>query len=711
MKKSYHSFVRKNYIVFFLFFAFLISVVISNSFSYASSKKSTNSVKTVKVGSKITAGNLHYKVTKLTKKGGEVAVTGIKTKKTKVKIPGSIKIVVKKGKYKGTHTLKVTAIAKKAFYYDTKMKELTIGSNVRKINSKAFFKTMNLKKIKLGKNLKTISDSAFSGDYNLKSVSVPAKSELQTIGKNAFKNCILLSSFNFSNATKLTQIDKFAFAFCTNLLSVPKDKTAEYKSVKNSLNKYSFSIYPIIKDMNRFYYLKTDYPYPDKIRLVDKTCKYYTKSVEDFTHINVSTTVFSDVKYEDKSKNRVTGGYIFFSENSKIDGGNLNLELYTDVFDPSKSKNTWIDTGIIVKCPTVMAADDYLISRYTKPSMSLFEKLDAIQGAFEELSVYPMPIYDDTKGFTQGYPSISTSPYPEQGLYFRDGIGLYTSDAKALFYNANPYKFDSLDFPDEIAYYAKILDPKCKTAKNPDLHAYVFVIKDGIEKGYGGAGNQFAQHYYQSCIKTNFAFDGNKSYKSYNIDFIDIVDMNRKFGEASDKIVLPTCDAFSESKIRSQIGNGCWIRTGCATFLGGGDISFVYLSAGSDYKEKGYEPVADAWIDGRYVDKCRSFVKGVSFDEYPNANIVLTNFTYINKYGKKVTGDLTFFYDETTSKWISEVYYNNSKDYKTLPDEHVLTLNEVKNMKVDRNKDSFPAKGLVYDGTDEPGTPYSIYTD
>lgn len=77
-------------------------------------------------------------------------------KRTKVTIPQTIKIDGK--------TYKVTSIAPKAFASNTKLKSVTIGSNVTKIGSKAFEKCKSLKKITIkSKVLKSIGKSAFKG--------------------------------------------------------------------------------------------------------------------------------------------------------------------------------------------------------------------------------------------------------------------------------------------------------------------------------------------------------------------------------------------------------------------------------------------------------------------------------------------------------------------------------------------------------------------
>lgn len=104
----------------------------------------------------------------------------------------------------------VTEIAADAFKKDTKLKSVTIGSNIETIGSNAFsgcsnitkvtikgssLKVVNdgafanckkLTKVTLGKNVTTIGKNVFSGDKKLKTVTINGNS-VKKVGKNAFK--------------------------------------------------------------------------------------------------------------------------------------------------------------------------------------------------------------------------------------------------------------------------------------------------------------------------------------------------------------------------------------------------------------------------------------------------------------------------------------------------------------------------------------------
>ncbi len=103
-----------------------------------------------------TAKNLKYKITKCTASVKEVTVTGSSKKLTSVNVPATVK-------FNGM-VFKVTAVNKKAFRKQTKLKSVVIGKNVKSIGSEAFSGAKKLAKIKFsGTAVKTIGKNAFKG--------------------------------------------------------------------------------------------------------------------------------------------------------------------------------------------------------------------------------------------------------------------------------------------------------------------------------------------------------------------------------------------------------------------------------------------------------------------------------------------------------------------------------------------------------------------
>ncbi|MBO5372697.1 MAG: leucine-rich repeat protein [Lachnospiraceae bacterium] len=135
------------------------------------------------VGKALVAKNIAYKVTACTDKLKTVTVTGVKSKKTKLKsitIPDSIT-------YDGIK-FKVTEISKNAFKNQTKATKVIIGKNITKINASAFYGCKKLKTITIkGKAVKSIGKNAFAKIKKNAAFKVPKakKSAYKKLLKNA----------------------------------------------------------------------------------------------------------------------------------------------------------------------------------------------------------------------------------------------------------------------------------------------------------------------------------------------------------------------------------------------------------------------------------------------------------------------------------------------------------------------------------------------
>lgn len=125
-----------------------------------------------KKGDKFTVNTLNYIVTSVNskKKVYTVSCTGSDKKSAKVNIPATVT--------DGNYKYNVTGINSKAFYKNTKLKSLVVGSNVKSIGAQAFAKCSNLKSIQLKTSLLTknsVGKQAFTGINKKASVKVPAK--------------------------------------------------------------------------------------------------------------------------------------------------------------------------------------------------------------------------------------------------------------------------------------------------------------------------------------------------------------------------------------------------------------------------------------------------------------------------------------------------------------------------------------------------------
>ena len=120
----------------------------------------------------ISTGSMQFKVD-----GSEVTLIKMTGKGTKVSIPGYVK-------YNGK-SYKVTKIADKAFYKNTKLKTVTIPSTVTEIGSKAFYGCRKLTKVTIPKNVKVIGSKAFYGCKKIAKVTVKS-TKLNKVGSKAF---------------------------------------------------------------------------------------------------------------------------------------------------------------------------------------------------------------------------------------------------------------------------------------------------------------------------------------------------------------------------------------------------------------------------------------------------------------------------------------------------------------------------------------------
>lgn len=128
----------------------------------------------VKVGQRVNAGTVKYKVVSVNSR--TVTVTGSKSVKNIV-IPANIKI--------GEKAYKVTAITNNAFKGNKKLAKITIGANIKKIGKNAFYGCTNLKKITIKTTkltAKKIGKNAFKG-INRKAVIKVPKSKIKAYKK------------------------------------------------------------------------------------------------------------------------------------------------------------------------------------------------------------------------------------------------------------------------------------------------------------------------------------------------------------------------------------------------------------------------------------------------------------------------------------------------------------------------------------------------
>lgn len=132
-----------------------------------------------KKGKVLSSGSLKYIVQKPAKKNGTVAVYSAKKKDAKkVAVPKKVKL--------NGYTFKVTEIRQNAFAKMKKLKEVTVGGNVKKIGKNAFKDCKNLEFVIIEKNVTSIGTRAFAGCTKLKRILVKSD-KIKSVGADAFK--------------------------------------------------------------------------------------------------------------------------------------------------------------------------------------------------------------------------------------------------------------------------------------------------------------------------------------------------------------------------------------------------------------------------------------------------------------------------------------------------------------------------------------------
>ena len=120
------------------------------------------------------------------------------------------------------------------FYYNTKVKYVTIPTNITRIGWGAFRRATSLLRVNsstdgvvnLWEGVTEISEGSFRECSKITSVSIP--STLRAAGASAFQGCSLLHDIDMSAATTLTTWSSGIFQNCTSLASVilPPNLTA-----------------------------------------------------------------------------------------------------------------------------------------------------------------------------------------------------------------------------------------------------------------------------------------------------------------------------------------------------------------------------------------------------------------------------------------------------------------------------------------------------
>lgn len=134
--------------------------------------------------------------------------------KEEMEVPSSVTL-------KGGGTLKVSAIADRAFREQNGLKKITIPSSVRTIGKEAFYYCEGLAEVLFSEGLDSIGELAFSSCKALQELIFP--SSLRTIGKEAFSTCTKIQTLVLREGVEY--IGEAAFANCEVLRAVEIPRT------------------------------------------------------------------------------------------------------------------------------------------------------------------------------------------------------------------------------------------------------------------------------------------------------------------------------------------------------------------------------------------------------------------------------------------------------------------------------------------------------
>ena len=175
------------------------------------------------LGEEITEGDFKYKITNPKTDGtGTVTIIGVENENESATIPSTVELKL--------DTYKVNRIGPNAFYGNTTIKTLSIGSNVVIIDANAFYGCTNLVKVSGGSRLKTIGTNAFARCSKLSSFTITS-SVLSKIGPTAFYKDTKLKTIYIKNTTKLTKagVKKSLKGSSVKTVKVKKSKVKKYK--------------------------------------------------------------------------------------------------------------------------------------------------------------------------------------------------------------------------------------------------------------------------------------------------------------------------------------------------------------------------------------------------------------------------------------------------------------------------------------------------
>ena len=464
---------------------------------------------------------------------------------------------------------------------------------------------------------------------------------------------------------------------------------------------YFYEIEPVIAPFNKVFYVKTDNPDPGSFRFYDTDSSFLGKDTDDSRTCSLLKKRYADVVYENESTYRVNGGYIFYCPYGDIDGGELVLQTKSD-------DGSWISSSAAVQCQAVTNEYMYLIQTYTDSRMTFFEKMDAVQNALDSIAIYPKYVYDPNQQGYIKYPALACSTHPDTF-----SLNLHTeiykkSDRQSFLISFYPYVLDSASFPKMLSDLAYWFDPSCTVEMYEISHAHRVITCGAESRIYGGQGEGSSRMIYLGQLTGQFTFSQTENDPAAQADLLRWKAVYEEYEERAKSNAEERRSLISGDKLANSIGSGSWVRV---CWEGRDATTYSYMTRDGDSGSGMAYAVSDTFVDGRYVNEYEAIELDVTLEDHPHAAILLRNQTWTDYYGKVHTGDITYFYRESSDRWEAESEWAGGGIYfsamNPLPDEFILTHDQVDRLMVDGNSNRLPENGLIYDGTVFPGTPFA----
>ncbi len=519
-------------------------------------------------------------------------------------------------------------------------------------------------------------------------------------------------------------------------------------AAESHVTDYSYTIIPLLEPFNEYFYVKTDNPDPSSFRFRDVSSVYYSEAAIDaVTARDDSVFLFADVSYENEATGRVGGGYLFKSFST--DGGQVALQ--SRIPGRYSWDDTWKDTDITLTLPDLMDETDYLIRTYADQS-EFFDNMDAVQNGLRQICLYSGSYIRGTLERTESYWAISDSPYIDQAFYIQSPYSREGNDS--LFASViYPFRYDSVGFPLTMAQVAQRLDSSSAWRWSDDAHYLIHVTCQNETRTYGGSGKGKGQGIDRKDMIRYFSFGD-------QIPELTLED-SRQLLQAYAALDVPDDldfdDRLTWKSVWDSVGEGSWVRL--LSFAGGAGYAYLYQAGDGSYFNTddsgdaggglywgGHVGFAsDSWVDGRYVDDYENYLPGATFEQHPTSSIILSHVTVPQIRAKAIyvyqpdtdSYDITyeaysveetvktvpFRYDDGKNRWMAsydvfetgcldadDIYDMVQKGFldAVYLDMVSLTRKEAEKLRVDRNTNQPPVKGLIYDRTVPAGTPFAL---